>query len=149
VRRHRLIVHEPRRGARACATMPAVPRSIRLLAAICLAGALALLVAAAPGSAATSLKRCNIRGKEQRLGATYVTSLRVRAVSCATGERVEKAFQSCRRAKGVRGRCTRRVLRFSCSETRPSDEQIPTQLNGHVTCRRGTRRVAFVYQQDT
>lgn len=110
---------------------------------------MALLVAAAPGSAATSLKRCNIGGKEHRLGTTYVTSLKVRGVSCATGERVEKAFQGCRRAKGLRGRCARRVLRYSCSETRPPDEQIPTQLNGHVTCRRGTRRVAFVYQQNT
>ncbi len=122
---------------------------IRLLTASCLAAVVALLVSAAPGFAVTSLKRCDIAGKERRLGTTYVTSLEVRGVGCATGERVVKAFQRCRRANGLRGRCTRRVLRFSCAERRPSGESIPTQFTGRVTCRRGTLRVAFVYQQNT
>ncbi|MEA2129375.1 MAG: hypothetical protein QOJ85_2266, partial [Solirubrobacteraceae bacterium] len=34
------------------------------------------------------------------------------------------------------------------SENRPANQQIPTQLNGHVTCRRGDRRVTFDYQQN-
>jgi hypothetical protein len=126
-----------------------VPAPIRLLCPPCLVAAVALLVAAPAGSAASSLKTCSIEGKERRLGTTYVTTLRVRGVSCATGERVVRAFQRCRRAKGVRGRCARRVLRYRCTETRPSDETIPTQFTGHVTCRRGTERVTHVYQQNT
>lgn len=116
----------------------------------CLLAAIAVL-AAAPGgpAAAASLKRCSIKGEEQKLGATYVTSLKVAGVSCATGERVVKAFQRCRRAKGVKGRCTSPVLKYGCSEKRPADETIPTQFTGHVTCRRASRRVAFVYQQNT
>ena len=63
--------------------------------------------------------------------------------------RVVKAFQSCRRAKAVDGHCTRKVLEYACSEKRPADETIPTQFTGHVTCRRASRSVAFVYQQNT
>jgi uncharacterized cupredoxin-like copper-binding protein len=126
-----------------------VSSPIRLISPPCLLAAIALFAAAPGGSAAASLKSCSIRGKEQKLGATYVTTLKVRGVSCATGQRVVKAFQSCRRAKGVKGYCTRKVLKYGCSEQRPADETIPTQFTGHVTCRRASRHVAFVYQQNT
>jgi hypothetical protein len=126
-----------------------VSSPIRLISPPCLLAALVLLAAAPGGSAAAALKPCSIRGKEQKLGATYVTTLKVRGVSCATGQRVVKAFQSCRRAKAVDGHCTRKVLEYACSEKRPADETIPTQFTGHVTCKRATRRVAFVYQQNT
>ena len=122
---------------------------IRLLSPPCLLATIALLATAPGGSGATSLKSCSIRGKEQKLGANYVTTLKVRGVSCAGGQRVVKAFQSCRRAKGVKGHCTRKVLQYACSEKRPADETIPTQFTGHVTCRRASRSVAFVYQQNT
>jgi hypothetical protein len=120
---------------------------VRTIAAACLVAAVALLVTAPGGSAAT---RCRLSAtKSQQLGATYVTNLRVTGVSCAGGQRVVKAFNRCRREKGVKGRCTRTVLRYGCSDRRPAAEQIPTQLNGHVTCRRGGRRVTFDYQQNT
>ena len=122
---------------------------IRLISPPCLLATIALLAAAPGGSAATSLKSCSIKGREQKLGATYVTTLKVGGVSCATGQRVVKAFQKCRRAKGVKGRCTRKVLGYGCREKRPADETIPTQFTGHVTCKRVSRRVAFVYQQNT
>jgi hypothetical protein len=126
-----------------------VPSPIRLVSSSCLVAALVLVAVAPAGSAAAAPTTCSVRGKERKLGATYVTALTVRGVSCAAGERVVRAFQRCRRAKGVRGRCTRRVLRYSCTETRPSDETIPTQFTGHVTCTRGSRRVSHVYQQNT
>ena len=120
---------------------------IRLISLPCLLAALALLVAAPSGSAATTCK-LSLKTSEH-LGATYVTNLRVRGVSCAGGRRVVKAFNACRRAKGVKGRCTRKVLKYSCTDRRPASEQIPTQFNGHVTCKRGDRRVTFDYQQNT
>jgi hypothetical protein len=120
----------------------------RLVCATCLVTALALLIAAPSGSAATTACRLSAK-KSQQLGATYVTKLKVRGVSCAAGQRVVRAFNGCRRAKGVKGRCTRRVLGYGCSDRRPAAEQIPTQLNGHVSCRRGARRVSFDYQQNT
>ena len=120
---------------------------IRPISLPCLATALALLVAAPGAPAATS---CKLSLKKSRqLGATYVTNLKVTRVSCAGGQRVAEAFHGCRRKKGVKGRCTRKVLRYSCSDRRPASEQIPTQLNGHVTCKRGGRRVTFDYQQNT
>jgi hypothetical protein len=124
-----------------------VPSLIRLISAPCLLAAIALLVAAPSGSAATACKLSTKAG--QRLGATYVTNLKVRGVSCAGGRRVVKAFNACRREKGIKGRCVRKVLKYACSDRRPAAEQIPTQLNGHVTCKRGDRRVTFDYQQNT
>jgi hypothetical protein len=112
----------------------------------CLAAAAVLLVAA-PGASAATTCRLSLRTSQQ-LGATYVTNLEVRGVRCAGGRRVAKAFHRCRRRHGLKGRCTSRVLAYSCSEKRPANEQIPTQLNGHVTCRRGGRRVSFDYQQN-
>jgi hypothetical protein len=119
---------------------------IRLISLPCLVAAVALL-AAAPGASAATTCKLSLR-KSQQLGATYVTNLKVRGVSCAGGQRVAKAFHACRRRHGLKGRCTSKVLTYSCSENRPANQQIPTQLNGHVTCRRGDRRVTFDYQQN-
>jgi hypothetical protein len=122
-----------------------VSRALRLIAAPCLA-AVALLVVA-PGASAAATCKLSLR-TSQRLGATYVTNLKVRDVTCATGQRVAKAFQTCRRRHGPSGRCTAKVLGYGCGERRPANEQIPTQLNGHVSCKRGARRVTFDYQQN-
>ena len=120
-------------------------RSLRLIAAPGLAVAVLLLVA--PGAPAATTCKLSLR-TSQGLGATYVTNLEVRGVACAAGRRVARAFQACRRRHGLKGRCTTKVLGYGCSERRPANEQIPTQLNGRVTCRRGGRRVTFAYQQN-
>lgn len=124
-----------------------VPSLIRLISPGLLA-AIALLVAAPSGSAAAATCKLSLKTSQQ-LGATYVTKLKVRGVSCAGGRRVAKAFNGCRREQGVKGRCTRKVLQYACTDRRPASEQIPTQFNGHVTCKRGDRRVTFDYQQNT
>lgn len=118
----------------------------RIAALFCLtllAGAVALSTAA-PASAAT----CNIRGKERKLGPTYVTSLRVSGTSCATGERVVKAFHKCRFANGGKdGRCRTRVLRWRCTEKRLN--RISTQYDARVTCTKGSASIKHNYTQFT
>lgn len=79
-------------------------------------------------------------------GNGYFTSLSVSGTSCATGRSVALAYYRCRVKNGVRGRCTTRVLRYSCSERRTS---ISTQFEARVTCRRGGARVVHSYQQNT
>lgn len=79
-------------------------------------------------------------------GNGYFTSLSVRGVSCKTGRRVTLAHYRCRTESGPRGRCHRRVLRYSCTETRHS---IPSEIDARVTCKRGARRVTYTYQQNT
>src|SRR5919201_6107628 len=62
---------------------------------------------------------CDISGKERHLGPTYVTSLKVKGVSCRTGERVVRRYYKCRlKSGGRRGRCHSRVMGFSCHEKR-------------------------------
>jgi hypothetical protein len=98
--------------------------------------------------ATASAKSCDIRGKERKLGATYVTSLAAVRVSCPRAERLVKAFHRCRRdAGGVKGRCKRRVSGFRCRERRSST--IRTQYSARVRCKRGKRRVVHRYTQFT
>ena len=98
-------------------------------------------------SARASSTRCNISGDERKLGPTYVTSLRVKGVSCRTGRRVVRAYYRCRiRNGGRRGRCTSPVLRFRCTERR---ESISTEFDARVRCSRGASRVWHNYTQFT
>ena len=122
-------------------------RMNRVLPAIGLAAVLAALAFASGAPAATSTT-CDLGKDGRKLGTTYVTSLKVSHVSCAKGKSVVKAFNQCRRAHGdVKGRCVRRVLGYSCSETRGA--AIPTQYSAKATCKSSTRTVRFAYTQYT
>lgn len=119
-----------------------MPRLIGLSALLLLV----TLTAATPADAA--LKSCSVRGKERKLGATYVTTLKVDRTSCASAEKVVKAFHRCRRANGgADGFCRARVSEYACKETRFN--KITTQYDSRVTCRRGTKRISFTYTQFT
>jgi hypothetical protein len=111
-------------------------------------------LAAAPSPARTAraaaLHRCHVGQKEsEHFGPTYVTSIKVRHVHCATAKRVVRAFHACRMARGgIKGRCphSTSVLGFHCREHRLA---IKTQYSSKVTCARGSRRVVHTYTQFT
>jgi hypothetical protein len=116
-------------------------RRLALLAPI----ALLALVPVSPASAAG----CKLSSREQNgsLGATYVTKLTVSGTSCATGKRVVRSFNACRKAAGgAKGRCSKRVRGLRCSESRTA---IPTQFNSKATCRSSSVVVRFTYTQFT
>jgi hypothetical protein len=118
------------------------------LLGLSLSSAVAVAQAGEPEPTATAAARCSLSGKERRLGPTYTTALSVTGTSCATGERVVRAWYACRKRNGgAKGRCTSRVLRFSCTETR--GEAIPTQFDARVRCRKGSARVNHSYTQYT
>jgi len=123
-------------------------RTIRRLAPLVAAFATAAMLAVPASSGAATT--CKLSLKTARgMGPTYVTRLKVSGTSCSNAIKVTKAFHSCRLKNGKRGRCTTRVLGYSCTERRPSDEMIPTQFTGHVTCKKGSARITHDYQQDT
>jgi hypothetical protein len=78
-------------------------------------------------------------------GSGYFTSLSVSHVSCSTGRSLTLAHYRCRTKTGPKGRCSSRVRGYSCTEKRNS---ISTEIDGRVTCKRGTRRVVYTYQQN-
>ena len=107
--------------------------------------------AAAPATArplASTAAACNITGKQENQGPTYLTSLSVSGgASCATGLSVVRAYYRCRvHAGGVKGYCHSSVLGFRCSEKRTG---ISIQFDSRVTCTRGHQRVYHTYTQDT
>lgn len=118
-----------------------MPSSIRR--SIILATTLAAIaVAAGAGASAAQASTCT---PPKYRGSGYFTSLTATHVSCRTATKLVRAYYSCRIKKGKTGRCTTKILGYSCKETRRS---IPTELNSRVTCKRGARRVVHTYQQN-
>jgi hypothetical protein len=82
------------------------------------------------------------------VGASYVTSLKVRNTSCRKGEKVVKAFHSCRKNNGGSdGRCNSAVEGFKCDEGKR--ESTPAQYNAKVVCTKGGKKVVHTYTQRT
>ena len=104
----------------------------------------AVLLLALPATAPA--RGCSVKGKERKLGATYVTAVSASGISCSGAFDVVKAFHRCRRARGgADGRCPR-FNGYRCSESRTSS---PTQYDSRATCRKGSRRVVQQYTQNT
>ena len=102
---------------------------------------LAAVVAFAPATA--SAATCT---PPKYPGSGYFTSLKVTKVSCSTGKKVTLAHYKCRVKHGVKGRCVSKVLGYACTESRRS---IETEIDGTVTCKNGSKKVVYSYQQDT
>lgn len=121
----------------------AINRPRLMLVAAVAALALAALALAGPGAPAAHARSCP---QVDLPGNGYITSLRVTNVSCRRGKEVAVAYARCRLRKGRTGRCTSRVLRYSCKETKR--RRIATEINALVTCTRGSRKVVHTYQQN-
>lgn len=111
------------------------------LVAVLAALAVAALTALA-GAPAAHAATCS---EPKYPGSGYFTSLRVTKVNCATGKKFVKAYYRCRLKKGKAGRCTSKVMGYSCKETRRT---IPTEIDATVRCKRGARRIFHAYQQN-
>jgi hypothetical protein len=122
-------------------TSPSVSLSA-MLRPFLIATALSVVVLVS-GSAAASAATCSA---PKYPGSGYFTSLKVTKVSCSTGKKVTLAHYKCRVKHGKTGRCVSKVLGYSCRETRRS---ISTEIDGTVTCKRGSKKVVYSYQQDT
>ena len=128
------------------------PRHIPALLAAAAAFAALASAADAPGAPATvrahAAGTCNIRGREQSLGPTYVTYLEVRGgAGCGFALHLVRAYDQCRlKHGGVKGYCSG-VDGFRCSERRYL--KIAVQYDASVTCTRGSERVFHKYTQFT
>jgi hypothetical protein len=117
-------------------------RSLAFAAALAALFVIALGSTAGARPAAHSARACT---PPKYPGLGYFTSLEVTHVSCATGKKVVLAHYRCRTRHGRKGRCSS-VLHYRCTERRNA---IPTEYNARVTCKRGSRKVLFTYQQHT
>ena len=96
----------------------------------------------------TALNTCNINGRQQNLGASYVTSIQVSGVGCAQAEKAVVAYHHCRLANGgAGGTCKSPVQGFTCTEG--ARESVPgVQYNAMVECRKGTAEIKSSYTQN-
>jgi hypothetical protein len=119
--------------------------------------ALALCAAAVAGcggggssssTSTASLASCNINGKQQNLGASYVTSIEVAKVSCDQAEKVVLAYHHCRLANGgAGGTCKTAVVGFTCTEG-PRQAVPGVQYNATAECRKGDAEIKSTYTQN-
>src|SRR5215212_1311523 len=124
---------------------------VAAIAAVALVSAIAVgSGSAAPTAQKAAFTACNIDGKQKRLGASYVTSLKVQGVSCAKGEKVVKAYHQCRHANGgAAGACGNTVIGFTCKDGKRIG--VPdVQYNATAKCRKvsnADKRVKSTYTQ--
>jgi hypothetical protein len=135
--------------------VPSLSRPIRRIAPLLVAGLLSAGLAIPASAQAATTCKLSVR-KSQSLGPTYVVTskssgkpgYRVTKTSCATGLKVVKAFHSCRLKKGKKGRCTTKVLGYSCTDKRDPALASPLSFDGDVVCKRGDARVTHHYTQN-
>jgi hypothetical protein len=128
------------------------PLAITLALAGLLAGLLAQSGGAAPVAHTSSFSACDISGKQQNLGASYVTSLKVQGVSCTKGEKVVKAYHQCRhQSGGPAGTCGATLLGFKCKDGKRTG--VPNvQYNATAKCHKvsnASKRIKSRYTQNT
>jgi hypothetical protein len=124
----------------------------RTLLGIVIGSALVICLVVSAGASAqrAGTTSCQLSAHEQRsLGASYVTSLKVKNTTCAKGKAVTLAFNRCRTAGGKpQGKCDRKVGRYTCTEHR-YDAVPQVQYSSKVTCVSGKKRVLSTYTQNT
>jgi hypothetical protein len=127
-----------------------------LTGALALAGLIVAVLAPTGGAAPVAHKAvfspCDIDGKQQQLGASYVTSLKVQGVSCTKGEKLIKAYHQCRhQAGGAAGTCSATLLGFKCKDG--ARNGVPNvQYNATAKCHKvsnASKRVKSRYTQNT
>jgi hypothetical protein len=99
-------------------------------------------------STAATLSSCDINGKQQTLGASYVTSIEVAKVSCGQAEKVVLAYHHCRQQNGgAGGTCETAVEGFDCTEG-PRQSVPGVQFNATADCRQGDAEIKSTYTQN-
>lgn len=123
-----------------------------IVAAALAAGLFAQAGSASPTAHVASFSPCDISGKQQDLGASYVTSLKVQGVGCTKAEKVIKAYHRCRhQTGGPAGTCSRTLFGFKCKDGKRTG--VPhVQYNATAKCHKVTnsaKRIKSSYTQNT
>jgi hypothetical protein len=100
--------------------------------------ALAVPVAsAAAAPTATAAKDC---GYSDDLGFTYVNKIKARKLSCSKAKGVIKSYANA-------GGGDRSVNGYSCKDTKVAES--PVQFDATASCKKGKKKVSFIYTQNT
>jgi hypothetical protein len=134
---------------------PAIARrsiAIAVVLGSLFAGLAAQAGGASPAAHSASFSACDISGKQRKLGASYVTSLKVQGVRCAKAEKVIRAYHRCRHSNGgPAGQCTDPVLGFNCKDGKRTG--VPNvQYDATAKCRKAAnpvKRIKSRYTQNT
>jgi hypothetical protein len=118
-----------------------LPARLGLLA-VCILFAAVL----ATSAQAASAKACG-SATLPTLAGGYIYHLSVKGAGCATGRQVQVAFQKCRLVHGKSGRCTSKVVGYTCKEGHRSVALDNFFTN--VACKKGAASITYSFQQNT
>jgi hypothetical protein len=120
-----------------------------LAALVCVAGAVPALAVAGPAAAAPTASAAATCSKLPSYpGVGYFTSLKAYGLGCTTAKKVMVAHYKCRTKTRKTGTCksfSRSGTRWTCTEKRVQGTE---NYNSRVTCKSGTKKVVYTYQQD-
>jgi hypothetical protein len=114
-------------------------------AALCAVSALPAASVAAPVAQAAA--SCTTTPGSLAGGYIIPTPGKNKGVSCANRKGLESGFQACRLKHGQKGKCTSKVLGFTCKEGARSSS--PDSFFAVVTCKKGSQSFQWTYEQDT
>ncbi len=106
----------------------------------------ALLLALLVGGASAQAATCGGLPAYPSSKGGYFQTLSVTKIGCKTGKSLMISHYNCRVKKGIRSTCTS-VRGYRCTEKRGA--AIPTEFSAAVTCRQGSKRFVYSYQQNT
>jgi hypothetical protein len=117
-----------------------------------LAALLAPSGGASPIAHASSFSPCNISGQQTKLGASYVTALKVQGVGCKKAKKVIRAYHRCRhQSGGPAGTCKATLFGFKCKDGKRTG--VPNvQYNATAKCHKvanSAKRIKSRYTQNT
>jgi hypothetical protein len=113
--------------------------------ALCSMPALAAGSASAAGPTAVAAAACVTTPAS--LDGGYIIAGKDKGVSCATTKKLESGFQACRLKHGQTGRCTSKIVGYTCKEGHRS--VAPDTFFAKVTCTKGRDSYAWTYEQNT
>lgn len=111
----------------------------------------AAAVSAAPTARVSASNPCTSRTVYDASGPHFVYYLLIsqKGVGCGTRNAIEAKFESCRRVHGLGGRCSSKVLGFTCKEVgKRQAGAVPGAFNAKVSCSKGSGRFSYFYEQN-
>lgn len=126
-----------------------LPRARTLAAFACVAGVVPALAMSGPAAAAPTAGAAATCSKLPSYpGVGYFTSLKASGLGCTSAKKVMVAHYKCRVKHGKSGTCKKVKSgrsTYRCSEKRVHGTE---NYNSRVTCKSGSKKVVYVYQQD-
>ncbi|MCW3013318.1 MAG: hypothetical protein JWO02_410 [Solirubrobacterales bacterium] len=122
-----------------------LPRARSLAVLVCLTGAVPVVATSTAATAAPTASAAATCGSLPNYpGVGYYLQLKATGLGCTSAKKVMTAHYRCRTKSSKTGTC-KSVSGYKCTEKRTLS---PENYDSKVTCKKGSKKVYYVYQQE-